>query len=448
MRVKVDKYPGAGIKNGKLTFGGADTVALAKKFGTPLYVLDEETLRGHCRAYREAFEKRYENVKILFATKSNAMLAVLSIMTQEGLGLDAASIGELSGAARAGADFGNVLLHGNYKKEDEIKKALMWGVGRIVLDSEFEADTVDRVARKMKMKARVMLRVTPGVEAHVHEMVQVGKLDSKFGVPIEGGAALGLIGYILKKRNLDFCGIHYHIGSQILEAEPFKKAVRIGVEFIAKICNTYAIEIKDFDIGGGFPVRYSTDQVMPKPEKFAAVICGELKKGIKEFGFAPPRLLLEPGRGLAGPAGITLYTIGPVKRIPGVRNYVAVDGGLSDNPRPALYGSLYEAVIANKPDSRSGVKKFRVSGRHCETDTLIPEIDLPDPATGDVMAVFSTGAYTYSMSGNYNKFPRPATVLIRNGKAELVVRRETLEDLYACDILTSRLKNAGRKSKK
>jgi diaminopimelate decarboxylase len=447
MKVRPERYQSVEVRNGRLFFGGADTVALAQKFGTPLYVIDDNALRAACRAFRAAFEKRYENVTVLFAVKANAALAVMRTVVEEGLGLDVASLGELEGASRAGADMENVFFHGNYKKADEIETALRAGIGRIVLDSELEADAADAAARKLGTKARVLLRVTPGIEAHVHEMVQVGRLDTKFGVPLEGGAAAALAGKILRKRNLVFYGVHFHIGSQILESEPFKLAVMKGVGLVAELRERYGAPVREFDIGGGYPVRYDSKQSLPTPDEFAAAVCGTLKRELDRHGLPAPRLLLEPGRSIAGPAGMTLYTIGPVKNIPGVRNYIAVDGGLSDNPRPALYGSLYEAVVANRPLDSKGLKKYRVCGRHCETDTLVPELELPDPRPGEVLSVFTTGAYNYSMSGNYNKFPRPATVMLRNGRPELAIRRETVDDLFDCDISPARKTVAKKKRK-
>jgi diaminopimelate decarboxylase len=447
VKVKVEKYPAMSVKGGHLYFGGADTVGLAKKFGTPLYVFDEAVFRGNCRAFRKAFESRYEDTAVFFACKANAMLAAMRLAVAEGLGLDVASVGELAGAVRAGADPEKLIFHGNYKKEEEIEEALRIGVGRIVLDSDFEADTCDSVAKRLGVKARVMLRVTPGIDAHVHELVQVGKLDSKFGVPLKGGEALRLVGRIAKKKNLEFMGIHCHIGSQILDDEPHKLAVKRMVAFMAELRDEFGILVSDLDIGGGFPVRYDSKQGLPAPDLFAAAVCPILRSELRTKGLPEPRLMLEPGRGIAGPAGLTLYSIGPVKAIPGVRNYASVDGGLSDNPRPGLYGSLYEAVIANRMGETKGNKKYRISGRHCETDTLIPEIELADPRPGDILAVLTTGAYNYSMSGNYNKFPRPATVLVSGGKPEVVVRRETNEDLYKCEILPARLKNVKKKRK-
>ncbi len=447
MKVKVEKYPAAEIRNGKLWFGGADVAKLAGEFGTPLYVFDEDTFRGNCRAYREAFSSRYPDTMVFYASKANTMSAAMALALAEGLGIDVSSAGELEGALKAGASPEKLIYHGNYKKAEELERALKVGVGRIVLDSAYEAEMLDNIAGRMRKKAQVMLRVTPGIDAHVHEMVQVGKLDSKFGVPLVGGAAAELIGVILKKKNLDFTGIHFHIGSQILDADPYELAVKRAVAFMAELRKRYDYETSDLDIGGGFPVRYDSKQTLPPADKFAAPVVAALKAELRSAGLAEPRLMLEPGRSLAGPAGMTLYTVGPVKVIPGVRNYVAVDGGLSDNPRPGLYGSLYEAVIANRQTAKKGLKKYRVSGRHCETDTLIPEIELADPKPGDVLAVFTTGAYNYSMSGNYNKFMRPATVLLRGGKPEVVVRRETVADLYKCENLPSSVANAKKKRK-
>ncbi len=439
MAIRIDRYPGTGVKRGKLYFGGADVTKLAKEYGTPLYVIDETTLRNRCREYRTAFEQRYDNVTVLLACKALTTIAVSGIVSDEGFGLDVASTGEMYGGIKAGADTSMMFLHGSYKKEEELAQALKWGIGTVVVDSLLEAKTLDRVARGMKTKARVIIRVTPGVEAHTHEMIQTGKLDTKFGVPIEGGAASEIVGAVSKMKGLDFTGLHYHIGSQILDVEPFRVSVRRVAGLIAEVVEKYGVEIRDLDVGGGYPVRYTSKQALPAPDKFAAAICGTLKKEMKAAGLPLPHLYLEPGRSVVGPAGITLYTVGPVKEIPGVRTYVSVDGGLSDNPRPALYDAEYEAVIAGRADTKRGLKKYRVSGRHCETDTLIKEIALADPKPGDIMAVFSTGAYNYSMAGNYNKFPRPAVVLVNNGKSDIIVERETIEDLYAKDVMPKRL---------
>lgn len=440
MAVKVEKYPGASVKNGKLYFGGADVTKLAKEYGTPLYVIDEQVLRGKCREYRKEFESRYPGVKVLLASKALMSVAVSKIVTDEGFGLDVASVGEMYGGMKAGVSPSEMVFHGNYKKEEDLLQAVKKGIGRIVLDSALEAKTLDAVAKKLKTKQKVLLRITPGVEAHTHELIQTGKLDTKFGVPIEGGAAMELIGIILKMKNLEFMGVHYHIGSQIFDVGAFKLSAQKATTFLKALKEKHGVEIKELDVGGGYPVRYTSDQPLPTPGKFAATICGSIKAEMKAAGLSLPFLYLEPGRSVVGPSGITLYTVGPVKEIKGVRIYCAVDGGISDNPRPSLYDAEYEAVIANRADAKKGLKKYRVCGRHCETDNLIKEIELADPKPGDVMAVFSTGAYCYTMSMNYNKYPRPEMVLVNKGKSEVIIKRETIESLFRNDVIPDRLK--------
>lgn len=421
-------------------FGGANTVELAKKFGTPLYVLDGGMLRGICRGFNEEFGKRYPGeTLVLFATKALSALSVLALAAEEGFGADVASPGELYGALEAGVPKDRIYLHGNFKKEEDIEYALRRGVGRVVVDSDDEVDILDGVAGRLRRKARVLVRVTPGIEAHVHEMVQVGKLDTKFGMPLEGGAAQRIVKKILGKKNVDLYGIHYHLGSQILDLEPYRLGVERGVEFIAALKKELKFETREFDIGGGFPVRYTSGQALPEVGKIAGAVVNALVKLLKERGLAAPRLLLEPGRSFVAPAGITLYTVGPVKKIPGVRTYVSIDGGMSDNPRPALYGSVYEGVIANRAGARP-TGAYRVCGRHCESDNLIMELPLASPRYGDTLAVFTTGAYNHSMSSNYNKFPRPAMVMLEGGRPRLIVRREGLEDLYDKDVLRGRKK--------
>ncbi len=428
------------IRKGRLCFGGADVVKLASEFGTPLYIVDENVLRGNCRAYKESFEAKYPNVTVILASKALMTLAVARIAASEGLAIDVASIGEMRGGVLAGVDPANMFYHGNFKKKEDLETALAWGIGCIVLDSAHEAEMLDKIARAKGITQKVLLRITPGVEAHVHEMVQVGKLDTKFGMPIESGLAFDLVKKITKLKNLDFFGIHYHIGSQILDPDPFRVSVQTVVAFMKELKGQLGLDIRALNVGGGYPVRYATRQALPAPEKFANAITSEVKKQIKANGLILPHLYLEPGRALVGPAGMTIYTVGPVKDIPGVRTYVSVDGGLSDNPRPALYDSVYEAVIANRADAKKGFVTCRVSGRHCETDTLIKDIDLASPVAGDILAVFTTGAYNHAMSSNYNKFPRPAMVLVNNGKADLIIARETYDELYRNDIIPERLK--------
>lgn len=435
MKVSPEKYPGLSInRRGHLEFGGADLIALAKKFGTPLYVISEDVLRQSCRERRQAFEKHYPDAHISFSTKALTIKAALRIAVEEGLGLDASSPGELYGAMSVGCPMENTILHGNFKKEEDLRFALEHGVGRIVIDSFEEIETLDRVARGMKLRARVQVRVNPGVEAHTFEMLKVGMLDSKFGLPLENGDAFAAVGRILKKKNLEFMGVHYHIGSQIFETEPFVISAERAMDFLLKIKTELGSDVRELNIGGGLPVRYDSKHPMPAPEKFARAVCGVIKARCKAHGLPLPRVILEPGRSVAGPAGITLYTIGPVKTIPGIRRYAAVDGGLSDNPRPGLYGATYEVLLARDPKPAGRVAAYRVCGRHCESDVLFDNAPLPDPKYGDILAVMSTGAYNHSMSSNYNKFPRPAMVMVKGGRAKEILRRQTYEDLYIHDI--------------
>ena len=435
MTVKVEKYPGLSVgDNGHLQFSGADCVSLAKKFGTPLYVISEDVLRDTCRIQRAAFEKYFPDAHISFSTKALPAVAVMRIAVQEGLGLDASSPGELFGALKAGCDPENTILHGNFKKTEDLVFALENRVGRIVIDSFEEIEALDKVARAMKTTARVQVRVNPGVEAHTFEMLKVGMLDSKFGLPLENNDALNAVARIVKKKHLEFMGIHYHIGSQILDPVPFRVSAERAMNFLHKLHQKLGVQVRELNIGGGLPVRYGSSHPMPAPGKFADQVCGAVKKLCADFGLELPRIILEPGRSVAGPAGITLYTVGPVKHIPGIRDYVSVDGGLSDNVRPGLYGATYDVLLANKAAAKTSRKKYRVCGRHCETDNLFNDLALADPQYGDIMAVLSTGAYNFSMSSNYNKFPRPAMVLVSRGKARLIMERESYADLYRKDI--------------
>ncbi|MEW5945896.1 MAG: diaminopimelate decarboxylase [bacterium] len=434
-----EKFPGAEIDpTGVLRFGGADTLALAKKYRTPLYVMDEDVLRANCREFRRGFEAAYPGeTRVLYSAKAMTALEVMRTAADEGLGLDASSMGEVRGALLAGIEPGEIYLHGGFKKEQDLRDALRLGVGTIVLDSRDEALTLERLARASKRKPAVLLRVTPGIEAHTHHFIQTGRLDTKFGVPIAGGAALSLIAEILRSRSLELRGFHYHIGSQILDLKPYREAARRAADFIASLKSRLGYVPAEVNAGGSFPARYSSRQALPDVRRIARAVAGELSARLRESGVPLPRLVVEPGRAIAGPAGITLYTVGPVKTVPGVRSYVIVDGGLSDNPRPALYGAAYEAVIAGRasapPDGN-----YRVCGSHCENDVLIKSLPLPSPRPGDVLAVFTTGAYNFSMSSNYNKFPRPAVVMLKNGKPRLIVKRETDGDLFAMDVITRR----------
>jgi diaminopimelate decarboxylase len=423
---------------GSLEIGGCDAVALARRFGTPLYVLDEACLRGNCRRYRAAFESRYPNVLICFAAKALMTSALCRIMDQEGLGLDVVSAGELYTALRARFPVNRIFLHGSDKSPQEVELALRHRVHRVVVDNLEEIAQFQQAAAAQDAVVDMLIRVTPGVEVNSHTHVQTGKVDTKFGLSIASGAALEGVSKALQAPNARVRGIHCHIGSQIVDLQPFREAARMMVEFAADVRDRLGLLLEEVNMGGGLGVRYLPTDRPPSVEDFAQAVAGTVAAVSRARDLPLPRLILEPGRGLVGEAGTTLYTIGVVKEIPGVRTYVSVDGGLADNPRPALYDAKYSAIVANKA-ARPLTTKVTVSGKSCESDTLIVDLETPEVAAGDLLAVQTTGAYNYSMSSNYNRLPRPAMVLVTDGQADLIVERESLEDLVRMDRVPDRL---------
>ncbi|MGE5531930.1 MAG: diaminopimelate decarboxylase [Bacteroidota bacterium] len=424
---------------GHLEIGGCDVVDLAAQFGTPLYVLDEALVRSNCRQYIDSLRERLPAVEIAYAGKALLNLAMCRIMAEEGMALDTASEGELYTALQAGFAPERIKLHGNFKKESLIRMALEHGVGRIVADSLVELEELSRIATETGTTANLLLRIAPGVKTSTHAKIMTGQEDTKFGLGIRDTARQG-VKLALELPGLKLHGFHCHIGSQILDTDGFKRAIDIMIEFCASIQQETGFATEQLDLGGGLGIRYQEDDVPPSISELAQVIADTLKATCEARGIKLPELILEPGRSIVGEAGTTLYTIGGIKHIPGVRTYVSVDGGLSDNPRPVMYEALYRAVIANKATQEPTCEGLRVSGAHCETDMLIPEIALAPPEPGDILAVFGTGAYNYAMASNYNRFTRPAMVLVRDGKAELIVKREALDDLLRQDVLPERLK--------
>lgn len=424
---------------GHLEIGGCDTVDLAREFGTPLYVLDEALVRETCRKYQAAFTARLPQAEIAYAGKALLTAAVCRLMDQEGMGLDVASAGELYTALQAGFPPQRIKLHGNFKTDQALSLALDSGVGHIVADSLSELERLSRMAGEKGLTARLLVRVGPGVKTQTHSHIQTGQADSKFGLSILSGAALEGIQQALALPNLELHGLHCHIGSQLFGLDSFSRAVEAMVDFAAAVRAETGWAPEDLDLGGGLGIAYTPEDAPPTVAELAEAICTPLKARVERHGLPLPKLILEPGRSVVGPAGTTLYSVGPIKHIPGVRRYVSVDGGLSDNPRPALYDAEYTAILANKADQEATVRA-RVAGAHCETDTLIPDTTLQPPEEGDLMAVFCTGAYNHAMASNYNRFPRPAMVLVAEGRADLIVRRETLEDLVAQDVIPPRLK--------
>ncbi len=422
-------------ERGHLEIGGCDCVELAQRFGTPLYIVDEALVRENCRRYKTAFAKNYpKEARIAYAGKAFLVIAMCQLVNEEGLWLDVASGGELFTALQAKFPTERIYLHGNYKTEAELEMAVRHKVGRIVVDCFEELERLNRVATRLNTVVDILLRLTPGVEAHTHEYIRTGQIDTKFGFPIEGGVALEAVRYALSLPHLRLRGFHCHIGSQIFETEPYRIAVEEMFQFADLVRKETDFVCQELNLGGGLGVRYTPDDDPPSIEEFVAFLCEAVKEAAARLNFPLPILTVEPGRSIVGEAGTTLYTIGVVKEVPGVRIYVSVDGGMSDNPRPALYGARYFALIANKANQPANLV-VTVAGKHCESDVLIRDIALADPQPKDVLAVFTTGAYHYSMASNYNRFPRPAVVFVKDGQARLVVRRETYDDLLRCDVL-------------
>lgn len=406
-------------KHGRLEVGGCDAVELAKEFGTPLYVVDEKTLRDRCRDYVDSFKQAYPNSEVAFACKALCAVGIARIAQSEGLGFDVSSGGELYTVLKAGADPQKIYFHGNNKPLQELAEGLDAGIGRFMIDNEQELGNLEKLAAAKGNRARVMVRVNPGIEAHTHEFIQTGKIDSKFGVPLDQLA--DFVAAVKKCKMVQLMGFHAHIGSQILDTKPFIEEAKLLLELTQKY------RTSEIGLGGGIGISYLPEQKPPTSKEFAAGIAGVLK------GKTDAKLIVEPGRSIVGQAGITLYTVGVVKNIPGVRKYVIVDGGMSDNPRPILYDAKYEALLANKAAAQAE-ETVRVVGRFCESgDILIKEAPLPAVAPGDILATTCTGAYNYSMASNYNRVPRPAMVLVNNGRASVVIKRESYDDLVAND---------------
>jgi len=424
-----------------LEIGGCDTMDLVREFGTPLYVMDEACIRQKCRSLREAYAKRYPNSLMLFAAKAFLNMAICRIIDQEEMGLDLSSGGEVYTAMKAHFPMERTYLHGNNKSPWELELALDAGVGRIVVDNEREMALLQEIAVRRGVTQDVLLRVTPGIKPQTHSFIQTGQIDSKFGLGMSTGSALKGLRFAMQQPNLRMIGLHCHIGSNIMGLDSFEMAARMMIRFAAQVRDELGLTIEELDLGGGVGVRYQSDDQPPDPEDYADAVITGLHDEITKYNLPHPRLLQEPGRSIVGEAGTTLYTIGTIKDVPEIRRYVTVDGGLSDNPRPALYEAKYEAIVASKANAPL-TQKVTVAGKHCECDNLIFDIMLPDVAAGDILAVQTTGAYNYTMYSNYNRFMRPAIVLVNEGTAEIINARETLDDLISHDRIPERLNNS------
>ena len=419
--------------DGQLVIGGCQAVELAQEYGTPVYVLDEATLRNRCRSFVEEFNRLYPGTQVLYASKAYINPALARIFAEEGLGLDVVSGGELAVAQAAGFPLENVYFHGNNKAPDELEEAVKLGIGRVVVDSFHELDLLNRIAADAGKSQNILIRVSPGIDPHTHAYTTTGIIDSKFGFSIQTGDASKAISQALAAPNLDLRGLHFHLGSPIFELEPYQAATDLVLRFAAGF-REEGLELQEFSPGGGFAIAYTRDQQPPAIAEYAKAIVETLEATCNELGLARPALLVEPGRSIIGPAGVALYRIGAIKDIPGVRKYVSVDGGMGDNIRPALYQASYEVISAGK--ANSGVTEtVTIAGKYCESgDVLATDVLLPTAEPGDVIAIPASGAYCPSMASNYNLNPRPPMVLVRDGQSRLIRRRESYQDLMLCDL--------------
>ncbi len=420
---------------GHLTIGGVDTVELAGTYGTPLYVLDENHIRATIRAYRRSIDRHYAGKgHVAYASKAFCCREMCRIAAQEGIWLDLVSAGEMHTAITAGFPMGNVLFHGNNKPAGELAMALDAGVGRIVVDNIAELELINNLAITKHMKANIHMRIKPGVEAHTHEFIQTGQNDSKFGFDLQTGEAPEAIRRAVSLPNITLKGLGCHIGSQVYDVDAFQLAARIMLELTAQVRTDYGIEMTELDLGGGYGIKYQAGDDPAPYESYMEKISATIRDTCKELGLKIPEIFIEPGRSVVGPAGITLYKVGSVKEIPGVRTYVSIDGGMADNPRYILYQAEYTMLLAARA-AAAAEGRYTVAGRCCENGDLLGEnVPLPHPREGEVLAVLTTGAYNYSMASHYNRLPTPPVVMIRDGVPRIVIRRESYEDCCRNDI--------------
>lgn len=424
---------------GNLEIGGCDLVKLAEKYGTPLYVLDEATIRKICRDYKDAF-KGYPKVNMMYASKALCSSATSALIASEGFGFDVVSSGEIFTVYKSGANMSKVLFNGNNKSYDELSLAIELGVGRISVDNFFELSLLNEIAKSHKKIVNILLRITPGIECHTHEYIQTGHLDSKFGFDLtQIDDAVELI--VNDYTNLKLHGLHAHIGSQIFEKSIYGDEIEILVKEIARLDEKFGLKLDEINIGGGLGVKYVEADYPPSTYEVAEIVIKRLYECIEKYKIDAPALFIEPGRSIISTSGVTLYTLGSSKQVPKGKTYFAVDGGMADNARPSMYQAEYDAQIANKPDYELA-QTVTVAGRFCESgDILIKNIKLPEIEEGDILCVYNTGAYNYSMASNYNRVQKPAMVLVNNSQSDIIIKRESLEDLIAQDIIPDRLKN-------
>ncbi|MEA4912522.1 MAG: diaminopimelate decarboxylase [Oscillospiraceae bacterium] len=423
------------LENGHLAMDGVDTVALAQRFGTPVYCLSDAEIRRACRTFTEALRGQFgANAAVLYASKALCCKEVLRIVQSEGMGLDVVSGGELYTAKSVGFPADRIYFHGNNKTAGELADALEYGVGTVVADNLFELETLAKLCEAKGIRQDVLLRIKPGVEAHTHKFILTGCIDSKFGFALENGEAEAAVQRAAGCKALRLVGLHCHIGSQIFESEPFCEAARVMLRFMDRCGREYGTAMHTLNLGGGYAIKYLPENRFTPAKQMIETVARAVKAECAALGMETPRILLEPGRRIVGSAGVTLYTVGAIKEIENVRTYVSVDGGMTDNPRYALYQAEYTALLANRANAPADCR-VTIAGQCCESGDLIQENTLlQNAAPGDILAVLSTGAYNYSMASNYNRIPRAPVVLVRDGDAQVIVRRETYEDLLRCDI--------------
>jgi diaminopimelate decarboxylase len=420
---------------GHLYIGGCDSIELAKKFGTPLYVFDEVTLRSKCQEFQTEFTKRYSNTLIIYASKAFLNRALAIILKEEGLGLDVVSGGELNAAQSVNFPREKIYFHGNNKTANELKLALDWGIGRIVVDNFDELKLLNSLACEAGVRQSILLRLTPGVDPHTHRHTTTGILDSKFGFPIATGQAETAVAKAMSAPNLDLVGLHFHLGSPIPDISSYQIAISLVLNFAKEMRAKYDFHLAELSPGGGFAAKYTVSSQTPSIADYAEAITAKVKSLAHELDLTYPKLIIEPGRAIVAQAGVALYTVGSIKEIPGVRKYICVDGGMGDNIRPALYEARYEVLVANKVSNDESTN-VTIAGKYCESsDILARDVSLAPVSVGDIIAIPVSGAYSIPMSSNYNMVPRPAIVMVKDGKARLIRKRESYKDLIKLDLI-------------
>ena len=423
---------------GHLEIGGIDVVDLASDYGTPLWVIDEQGFRQNCRAFREAFARQGDSL-VLYASKALTSLAIIRMVDEEALGLDVVSGGELYTALEAGFPPQLIYFHGNNKSIEEIKLAIDNSIGRIVVDNFYELSLLSDLCRTKNHTQDILLRITPGVEAHTHEFIQTGQIDSKFGFTLPDGQAMEGVKQALNSPNINLVGLHCHIGSQVFEMDSFRQATALMMDFVVEIHNKLGYQLDEIDMGGGFGIYYSAGDEPTYADDWADAVMSTVAEKARQANINIPRVIVEPGRAIVGPAGVTIYSIGSWKEVTNVRKYLAVDGGMADNIRSALYDAKYTAILGNKANLPPQ-ETVSIAGKCCESgDMLIWDIELPAAEAGDLLVVFATGAYNYTMSSNYNRLPRPGMVLVNEGSSAVILKRETYADLISHDLIPDHL---------